>query len=161
MSVSLATMLGVGLYVLMTAPFLPLMLYVHRLGGAYSGLFMAAMVLQLVPIGLVFFPMGAVGIGLLGLALWRVGQRLAGFRQAHIDNPEVHLRWSREYVANAIALGFACEQKGAAWVVLEATRGQALWTFGAWVCPLSALLWAGLAWLVVREHRARAAMTPG
>lgn len=153
MSISLATMIAVGLYVLTTAPFLPLMLFVHRLGGAYAGLFMAAMILQLVPIGLVFIPLGAVGVALLGFSLHRVAQRLKGFRRAGLPNPAVHERWSHEYLANIVALGLALEQKGAAWTFLEASRGVGFATFWTWIVPLSLVLWAWLAWLIVRERR--------
>ncbi|MEB3329989.1 MAG: hypothetical protein VKQ33_12215, partial [Candidatus Sericytochromatia bacterium] len=149
-------MVMVGLYVLVTAPFLPLMLYVHRLGGAYAGLFMAAMVLQLIPIGLAFLPLGLVGVGLLAVSLVGVGRRLTAFRAAGLHNPEVHGRWSREYVANALALGLALEQKGVAWGFLAASQGDGLRVLWGAVLPASGLVWALLAWLIVRERRAGA-----
>jgi hypothetical protein len=146
-------MIVVALYVLVSAPFLPLMLYVHRLGGAYAGLFMGALVLQLIPIGLAFLPLGLVGVGLLGFTLAGVGRRLTAFRASGMHNPEVHDRWSKEYVANALALGLALEQKGIAWVFLEASRGGGLHTLWTAILPVSLVVWGLLLGLIARERR--------
>jgi hypothetical protein len=154
-------MITVALYVLVSAPFLPLMLYVHRLGGAYAGLFMGALVLQLIPIGLAFLPLGLVGVALLGFTLARVGKRLAAFRASGMHNPEVHDRWSKEYMANALALGLALEQKGIAWVFLAASRGGGLSDLWTVVLPASLIVWGAVAWGIHRERRLRARSMPG
>jgi hypothetical protein len=146
-------MVAVGVYVAMTAPFLPLLLYVNRYGGAYTGLFVAALVLQLVPIGLVFFPLGFIGVGILGWTLWSTRQRLLEFRRSGIPNPSVHAAWVREYLANLVAMGFALEQKGAALAFLEASTGQGLFVLWAIFLPASVLLWAGLAVPLRAERR--------
>lgn len=153
MDLTLATLAAVALYLLATAPFLPLLLVVHKLDGAYTMPFIVAIVLQLVPIGLVFLPLGFIGVAILVYTLVAVTQRLRVYRRAGIDNPEVHLRWSREYLANLVALGFALEQKGAAIVFLEASSGQGLGHFWQVMLPASALLWAAIAILFHRERR--------
>jgi len=123
---TLATLFAVACYVVATIPFLPLMLVVHRLGGAYAGLFMAALVMQILPIGLVFIPVGALGVGLLAYTLYQVRGRLRHFRSSGLNNPEVHTRWTKEHVANWVALGLALEQKAAAWLFLEASSGNSI-----------------------------------
>ncbi|MEB3196745.1 MAG: hypothetical protein VKP62_06025 [Candidatus Sericytochromatia bacterium] len=153
MSTTAATLLTVGLYVLATAPFLPLMLYVHRLDGAYAGLFMGALVLQLVPLGMLFLPLGALGVALLMVTLYRAHARLVAFRDAGLHNPRVHARWIREYLANLVALGLALEQKAVAWIFLEASSGKGLDHLYTIVLPASLLLWAGLLVLIRRENQ--------
>lgn len=153
MALTLATMAAVALYLVATAPFLPLLLIVHRLGGAYTAWFIAAIVLQLVPIGLVFLPLGFIGVLLLASTLLAVTRRLRDFRRSGIDNPEVHRRWIQEYLANLVALGFALEQKGAAFVFLEASSGQGLGHFWTVMLPLSVVMWGAIAALFRHEWR--------
>lgn len=154
MALTLATMAAVALYLAATAPFLPLLLVVHKLGGAYTGLFVAAILLQLVPLGLVFFPLGFVGVVILGYTLVQVRRRLDDFRRAGLASPEVHVRWIKEYLANLVAFGLALEQKGAAFVFLEASSGLGLAHLWSALIPLSVALWAVIAVLFRREWKA-------
>lgn len=148
---TLATLFAVACYVVATIPFLPLMLVVHRLGGAYAGLFMAALVMQILPIGLVFIPIGALGVGLLGYTLHQVRSRLRHFRASGLQNPEVHARWTRECIANWLALALGLEQKAAAWLFLEASSGHAIVGLTLVLGGLSVLLW-GLVWWHLRPE---------
>lgn len=154
MDLTVATMAAVALYIVATAPFLPLMLVVHKLDGAYTAPFIAALVLQIVPIGLIFFPLGFVGVAILGFTLFQVRRRLGDFRRSGLENPEVHVRWIKEYLANLVALGFALEQKGAAFVFLEASSGQGLGHLWTILIPSSVALWAVIAVIFRREWKA-------
>lgn len=149
--VSLQTMAVVALYLGCTAPFLGLMLYVHGLRSSYTGPFMVAIALQLIPIGLVFFPLGFVGVALLAYSLASCGRRLHAFRQAGLPNPDVERRWSREYLAHLWAFGLALDQKGLALVFIEVTSRRGL--DGLWwgLLPFSVALWAILGFSIQRE----------
>lgn len=150
---TLATLFAVAYYVFATVPFLPLMLYVHRLGGAYAGLLMAALVMQILPIGLVFIPVGALGVGLLAYTLYQVRGRLRHFRASGLHNPEVHARWIKEHIANWVALGLALEQKAAAWLFLEASSGHNIWVLTLVLTGLGAVLWVLVWWQIRPEWR--------
>ena len=153
MALTLATMAAVALYLLATAPFLPLLLVVHKLDGAYTGLFIAAIVLQLVPIGLVFLPLGFLGVAILAYTLHAVHGRLRDFRRTGLDSPLVHARWIREYLANLVAFGFALEQKAAAVIFLEASSRQGLGHLWWVALPASVAMWAVIAVAFRREWR--------
>lgn len=153
MDLTLATLAAVALYLVATAPFLPLLLVVHRLGGAYTTLFIAAIVLQLVPIGLVFLPLGFLGVAMLAYTLLAVLRRLGDFRRSGIENPLVHRRWIQEYLANLVALGFALEQKAAALLFLEASSGQGLGHLWSVMLPVSVVMWGAIGLLFRREWR--------
>ncbi len=158
MELTLATLAAVALYLAATAPFLPLLLVVHRLGGAYTALFIAAIVLQLVPIGLVFLPLGFIGVVMLAYTLTAVSRRLSDYRRSGIDHPTIHRRWIQEYLANLVAFGFALEQKGAAIVFIEASSGQGLGHFWTVMLPLSVGMWGAIAVVFRREWRRLAAL---
>lgn len=156
LQLQIETMVTVGVYVGMTAPFLPLLLYVHRWNGAYTGLFVAALVLQLIPIGLIFFPLGLIGVAILAGTLGSTRRRLRDFRASGMPNDEVHARWIREYLANLVAMGFALEQKAAALAFLEASSGHGLFALWGLFLPGSGLLWLLLA-KPLRAERVRLA----
>jgi hypothetical protein len=153
MEPNLQAMAVVGLYLGCTAPFLGLMLFVHGLRSSYTGLFMIAIALQLIPIGLVFFPLGFIGVALLAYTLAVTGRRLRAFRQSNLPNPEVERRWSREYLANLWAFGLALEQKGLALVFVEVTSRRGLDGFWWGLLPFSVVLWAFLGVLLASEWR--------
>lgn len=153
MALTLATMAAVALYLLATAPFLPLLLVVHKLDGAYTAPFIVAIVLQLVPIGLVFLPLGLVGVAILAYTLHGVWGRLRDFRRAGLASPQVEARWIKEYLANLVAMGLALEQKAAAIVFLEASSGQGLAHFWWVMLPASVVLWAAIGVAFRREWR--------
>lgn len=153
-------MIAVAFYLVATAPFLPLMLLIHRLGGAYTGLFVVALVLQLVPIGLVYLPLGFIGVVLLGYSLKRTADRLRDFRRSGVHHPEVHARWVKEYLLNLLAFGFALEQKIAAALFIDTSTGAGLTHLLPIALPCSLLLWAGLAFPIHREWRALRGIVP-
>jgi hypothetical protein len=144
----------VGLYVMFTAPFLLLLLFVHRLRSSYTGLFMAAIVLQLIPIGLIFFPLGFMGVGLLAYTLVSTARRNQAFRASGLQNPAVLRRWTFEYIANLWAFGFAIEQKGAALVFIQVTSRAGLSGLWQGFLPASVLVWLLLGPMLWRAHRA-------
>jgi hypothetical protein len=158
--VAFETMIAVVLYIAATAPFLPLLLLTHRLQGAYTAPFIVALVLQLIPIGLVFLPLGFVGLAILVATLAMVHRRLRAFRRSGLDNPEVHARWIREYLANLVALGLALEQKGAALLFLEASSRQGLGHLWWVLLPASVALWVPLGVVIRREWRRLRAIGP-
>lgn len=153
LSLGLVTMPIVALYILCTAPFLPLLLYIHRLQSAYTGVFIAALVLQLIPIGLVFFPLGFIGVAMLAYTLVATARRNHLFRLAGIDNLEVARRWTQEYIANLIAFGFALDQKGVALVFIQVTSRQGFAGLWEGLLPASAILWLLLVPMIHREWR--------
>lgn len=155
----IAAMGVVALYLLCTAPFLPLLLYVHRMKSAYTGMFIAAMILQLIPIGLVFFPLGLVGVGMLAFTLVATNRRNSAFVRSRLPNPGVERRWREEYLANLVAFGFGLEQKSVALLFIHVTTphgglGNAIWA----LLPGSLLLWGVLGPLMWRETRALGAL---
>lgn len=151
---SIGAMIVVGLYVLATAPLLYLLLRVHALKSDYTRLFLAALLLQLIPVGLIFFPFGFVGVALLAVSLSEAHRRHARLKRMGIHNPEVAARWRLEYMCHLWALGFALEQKAVAYMFLDVVNLQgfrALWT----LAPLSAVMWLILGGLIVHEARTR------
>lgn len=137
------------------APLLGLALWVHRLGSAYTRLLLAALLLQLIPIGLVFFPLGFAGVALLGYALGATLRRNARFRRSGLANPDVHRRWTHEAIAAALALGFAVQHKALAVAFTQAAAHPA--TAAAplgWLAPASLALWSGVAAYCLYEWRA-------
>jgi len=160
MTNALLTMVVVGLYILFTVPFLVLLLFVHRLRSDYTRVFMAAMILQLIPIGLIFFPLGFIGVGLLGYSSWATGRRNSAFRRAGLPNPGVQRRWALEYMANLVAFGFSLEQKAAAFLFIDVTSRQ--WSPVAWpaLAGLSLVIWGLLGPWLWREYRRLPVVAP-
>jgi hypothetical protein len=146
-------MVVVALYVVVTAPLLYLVLRVHSLQSDYTRLFMAALILQIIPIGLVFFPLGFIGVVLLLASLVATWRRNRRFRAMGIDNPEVAKRWGLELVFNLWALGFALEQKGVAYLFLDVVGRHGLGFLWSFLIPASALGWLVLIGLIIRERR--------
>lgn len=145
------TMIVVALYIALTAPFLVLLLLVHRLQSSYTGLFVVGLVLQLIPIGLVFFPLGFLGVALLAYTLVATARRNRSFRLSGLHNPDVHERWTREYLANLWAFGLALEQKGMAIIFIQVTSREGLAGLWQGFLPASLALWIVLAPLIWRE----------
>lgn len=148
-----AAMGVVGLYVVCTAPFLPLLMLVHRLQSSYTGLFVAALILQLLPIGLVFFPLGFIGVGLLAYTLVASRRRNQSFLASGLYNPDVRRRWTQEYVLNLWAFAFALEQKGVALVFIQVTSRQGYAGLWQGLLPASVVLWLVIGTLIARELR--------
>lgn len=153
LGLSLQAMAVVGLYVACTAPFLGLILYVHALKSSYTQLLIIALILQLIPIGLVFFPLGFIGVALLAYTLAETARRNGQFRASGVQNPEVERRWTREYIANLLAFGLALEQKGVALVFVQVTARQGLEGLWQGLLPVSLIMWALLGHLIWRETR--------
>jgi hypothetical protein len=153
MTLTMQSMAVVGLYVACTAPFLGLILYVHALRSSYTQLLIIALILQLIPIGLVFFPLGFIGVALLAYTLAETGRRNRLFRTGGYQNPEVERRWTREYLANLWSFGLALEQKGVALVFVQVTSRQGLDGLWQGLLPASLILWALLGFSIWREHR--------
>jgi hypothetical protein len=145
-------MVVVALYVVVTAPLLYLVLRVHSLQSDYTRLFMAALILQIIPIGLVFFPLGFIGVVLLLASLVATWRRNWRFRAMGIENPEVARRWGLELVFNLWALGFALEQKGVAYLFLEVVDHHGLGFLWTGLLPMTGLLAVVLAFLISRER---------
>jgi hypothetical protein len=141
----------VGLYIVVTAPMLALLLKVHGLQSAYTRLFVAAMILQIIPIGLFFFPLGFLGVVLLVVSLAVTWRRNRRFKAMGIDNPEVAKRWTLEYVFNLLGLAFAIEQ-GVAYLFLEVVDHHGLGFLWTGLLPMTGLLAVVLAFLISRER---------
>ncbi|HEY9724253.1 MAG TPA: hypothetical protein V6D47_19790 [Oscillatoriaceae cyanobacterium] len=148
-------LLVIGLYILCTIPFLVLLVMMHALRSDYAKLFIAGIVLQIVPLGLIFFPVGFFGVGLLCYTGISSGRRLRRFRASGLYNPDVLKRWSWEFIANVIAIGFSFEQKGVAWLFTEVTNRHGFGFLWNDLVPVSLAMWAVLAVLIVREHSLR------
>lgn len=146
------TLLVVALYLFVTMPFIALVPLAHALRSDYTRLFMAGLVLQLIPIGLVFFPLGFIGVAILGITFVSAHRRNRRFRDLAIDNPDVYRRWSCEYILNAFAFGFAMEQKGVAWLFLEVVSKHGFHILG-FLIAVSLCLWMGIGWLIAGEYR--------
>lgn len=150
---ALPTMVAVALYVAVTVPLLAILLLVHRWKSDYTTLLMAALILQIIPIGLMFFPAGFVGVVLLAASLALTWRRNRRFRQLRLDNPEVHRRWTQEALLAVVALGFSLEQKGVAWLFAEVAAGKPAIAQLCWLLPGSVALWALIAALAWQEGR--------
>lgn len=150
----------VFLYLLATLPCLGLMVGVLRQRGDYTRLFVAGLVLQLLPVGLLYLPLGAVGVLLLAYTLVASFRRNRQFRASGIAHPEVERRWSLEYQANLFALGFALEQKAVAWLFLQVVSHHGMQALWRWILPASAVTWGGLLLLFVLERRTLRRRTP-
>lgn len=142
----------VFLYVLATLPFLALLLRVLRHQSDYTRLFVAGLTLQLLPVGLLYLPLGAVGVLLLGYTLVTSYRRNRQFRKTGIEHPEVEHRWSIEYQANLLALGFALEQKAIAWLFVQVVSRHGFEVLWRWILPMSVPMWLGLLLLIELER---------
>lgn len=150
-STSVGAMIVVGLYVLATAPLLFLVVRVHALKSDYTRLFMAALLLQLIPVGLIFFPFGFVGVILLGASLVEAHRRHVRLKRMGIHNPEVAARWRFAYVCHLWAIGFSLEQKGVAYLFLDVVNHHGFGFLWRALLPASVCLWLILGGLIVRE----------
>lgn len=150
-STSVGGMIVVGLYVLATAPLLFLVVRVHALKSDYTRLFLAALLLQLIPVGLIFFPFGFIGVILLGVSLVEAYRRHARLKRMGIHNPEVAARWRFEYVCHLWAIGFALEQKGVAYLFLDVVNHHGFRFLWSALLPASVGLWLILGGLIARE----------
>lgn len=136
-----------GLYAAFTVPLLLLLIRVHAWGSPYTRLFQAALLLQIVPVGLVYLPLGAVSLGVLGYALWKAEKQVRQFRALGVSNPAVERRWGTLALAAWGAMGCACQQKVVAVLFVELVAHQ----------PLAELLPAavgvsGLGWLALLSY---------
>lgn len=146
----LATLV-VFLYLLVTLPCLVMLVWVLARRGEYTRLFVGGLLLQLVPVGLLFWPLGLAGVLLLAYALADSARRCRALRRSGIRHPEVERRWSLEYQANLLALAFALEQKAVAWLFLAVVSHRT--TALGWLVPASAVLWVAVAALAGHERR--------
>lgn len=149
----------VGAYILVTAPLLALIILVHGLKSDYTGVLMAGLVLQIIPIGLLFYPLGFIGVLVLAYTLVGTVRRNRRFKTMGIDNPEVYRRWSTEYLANLVAFSFAIEQKGIGLLFIDVASHKGFGMLWALV-PLSVLLWIAVIALIVRERKGLPALQP-
>ncbi len=140
-------------YMFASLPFLGLLVGVLRRQSAYTRLFVAGLVLQLVPVGLLYFPLGVAGVLLLVYTLAASFRQNRLFRATGIVRPDVEHRWSREYQANLWALGFAVEQKAMAWLFLQVVGRHGFQVLWQWILPLSGVMWTGLFLLLWTERR--------
>lgn len=153
MTTGLGAMAVVALYVAVTVPFLVLLLKVHGWGSDYTRWLLAALALHLVPVGLLFFPLGLVGTGVLAFSLVEAARRNRGLRRLHIDNVLVARRWSEEYRVHLWALALSLEQKAVAWLFLEvAGRRAGLLSLGLFL-GFSLVVWGVTIALVWQERR--------
>lgn len=148
-------------YMIVTAPFLYLLVKAHGMQRDYLGLFVTGVILQIIPIGLVYFPLGLAGLAVLGASLSGAAARSRRIRRSALRAPEVIRRWSGDYLLNLVAFALALEQKGIAVVFIAVTRrmsGTALWlSLGAF----SLVLWATVLLLARRERRGCSLATAG
>jgi hypothetical protein len=154
----LPVMVVVALYIVTTIPLLALLLAVHRLRSDYTRLFQAALVLQIVPLGVLFFPLGFVGLALLVLATGLTVRRNRRFSAMRLENPAVARRWALVHLANAWALGFAVLQKGVVYLFLEVVGHRGLGFATRGLLPLAGLVALTLAGVTLRAFVATPAL---
>lgn len=140
-------------YLVVTAPMALVVLKVHRLQSDYTRLFMIAMFLQLIPVGLVFFPLGFAGLGLLGFTMASTLLRNRKFRRMAIHNPEVHRRWTVEAIANLAAFALGLAQKSVAAAFAGVVSQQPWQHAAAWLAPATLAVWIVVGWAIWREWR--------
>lgn len=142
----------VALYILATAPMLYLVLRVHGLQSDYTRLFMLALILQIIPIGLLFFPLGFLGVVLLVVSVTATARRNRRFKAMGIDNPAVARRWTLEYLFNLVGLGLAIEQKAVSYLFLRVIERQGLGFLWTGLVPITVALAIVLGALIRRER---------
>lgn len=142
----------VFLYLFATLPFLAMLVWILRRQSDYTRLFVAGLVLQLLPVGLIYFPLGFAGVLLLAYTLVGSHRRSRLLRRSGITHAEVERRWSGEYQANLLALGFALEQKALAWLFLEVASHRGWTVFWHWILPGSGAVWVALLLMLGRER---------
>lgn len=135
------TLACVGAYLLSTAPFLFLLPLAHRGQAEGRTWLLAGMVLQLLPIGLIFFPLGFVGVAILGGAWVATLRRQRLFALSGILRPDLAAAWRQEQLLAGAATTLALQQKGVALAFLEAARGH-----GGWPLAGALLLWGLALW---------------
>jgi hypothetical protein len=149
----MAAIAPVVLYMLFTIPFLGLLFWVLRERGAYTRLFLWGILLQLIPIGLLFWPGGLVGLGVLAYALATSGRRNWQLGVSGLHHPEVERKWSREYRAGLVAMACALEQKGAAWLFMDVVGRRGFGLLWSFLVPASLVMWLAVAGLLAVETR--------
>lgn len=140
-------------YLACTIPCVGILVGLLRLRSDQTTLFTVALWLQLVPVGLLFWPLGLPGVLLLGLALCRCVVRNRKLRASGIVQAEVERLWSRETIGAFLALGFACEQKAMAWLFLDVTGHRGWAVLPEVLIPASVVTWGAIAVSIWREHR--------
>lgn len=140
------------LYLAITGPMALVMLKVHGLRSDYTRLFMLAMFLQLIPVGLIFLPLGVIGLALLAYTLGATVLRNRKFRRMAIHNPEVHRQWTVEAIAHFAALGLAVEQKLIALAFMSVVSRQP-GPWWAWLIAGSVVIGAVTGLAIARERR--------
>lgn len=147
-----------ALYMLVTAPFLVLLIKVHATKSDYLGLFLWGIALQLIPIGLIYFPLGFVGWAILLLSLAGSWKRNRQFRLSGLDNPTVGRQWSLEYGWNLLAFGLATQQKLVALLFVALTGRLATEAHWGALVMGSTVLWAAIGLELRQEGRRRPPM---
>jgi len=141
----------IGAYLACTVPLLAILLKALTMRGAYMGVFIAGLLLQIIPIGLFFFPLGIIGVGILAYSTISASHRAYQLRRLHLDNQDVERLWTLELLLNLMAIGFAVQQKLFAWLFLQVTLRQAdLFLLGV-LAGISLLWWALIGTLTWRE----------
>ena len=153
MTVALPAIALAFAYLFFTAPLALIVVKVHRLRSDYTRLFMLAMFLQLIPVGLVFFPLGLVGLGLLGFTLASTMLRNRKFRRLAIHNPEVHRRWTVEAIANLAAFAVGLGQKSVAVAFAGVVSKQGWHMQATWLVPATLAVWTVVGWALLTEWR--------
>lgn len=142
-----------GLYALFTVPLLLLLIRVHAWGSPYTRLFQAALLLQIIPVGLVYLPLGAASLGLLALALWKAEKQVRQFRALGVSNPAVERRWGTLALAGWGAMGCACQQKVVSVLFVQLVAHQPLGRLAPAVVAVSAAGWLALTGYVWWQYR--------
>ncbi len=141
-------------YLACTIPCVGILVGLLRLRSDQATHFTVALWLQLVPVGLLFWPLGLPGVILLGLALWRCLVRNRKLRASGIVQSTVERLWHRETIGAFLALGFACEQKAMAWLFMDVTGHRGWAVLGEILIPASVVTWTAIALGIWRErHR--------
>jgi hypothetical protein len=118
---SIWVLLTVFLYILSTAPFLPLLILTHRLRADNTPRIITGMALQIIPLGLVFLPLAVAGVAYLTFLLRESIKRNRQFEQSGLNHPDLWQKWRQETTLLWWAVGLAIQQKIIAWLFLDAS----------------------------------------
>ena len=88
---AIATVFG---YIACTVPCVGLLVWILQLRSVHAREFQVALFLQLLPVGLLYWPLGVPGVAILGSCIWRGGRRMRQFRVSGLYNPSVEKAWS-------------------------------------------------------------------
>ena len=139
-------------YIACTVPCVGLLVWILQLRSVHAREFQVALFLQLLPVGLLYWPLGVPGVAILGSCIWRGGRRMRQFRGSGLYNPSVEKAWSLEQVGALLAFGLACEQKAFAWLFLEVSSHRGWGVLWGTILPASVFGWLAIALLVRRER---------